>query len=395
MWTPALGRFKRKIMKKIYVFIIIFLLHNGIYAADFRVIKDTKVREYGSGKIVQIKEDSIVQLQDFTIYGKNTNVSKQLNCNNSIQILFNNKSYSIDFDSVVPSNTQDFFDNKYLDFEFKDYVTIDDCNFLYEGSRQNFYTRHMNSIINYNNNKSKYDEVWYENGFFYNNIGGIIINNLFVSFYNDFYYLGGYNKTIKKISPEKYHLCIEIAHKGNTEENLNLELKIPDIGKDFIIEIVFDGDYMYVYDELQNLLFTNVLVSSEFIAACKNLIRYNLYDTNKVTWPRHADGSCDYDGSKTSTTPTTKVSSATNVSKNKTMTVSENLKLRSGEATSTQVLTVMAVGTKVKILELGKTETIDGIKSNWVKVEIISGSDRDGNKLKVGMTGWCYGGYLE
>ena len=55
----------------------------------------------------------------------------------------------------------------------------------------------------------------------------------------------------------------------------------------------------------------------------------------------------------------------------------------------------MSAGTKVKILELGKDETIDGIKSNWVKVEIISGNDRDGNKLKVGMTGWCYGGYLE
>ena len=86
---------------------------------------------------------------------------------------------------------------------------------------------------------------------------------------------------------------------------------------------------------------------------------------------------------------------ANEVAINKTMFITENLKLRSGEATSTQVLTVMQAGTKVKILELGKTETIDGIKSNWVKVEIISGNDRDGNKLKVGMTGWCYGGYLE
>lgn len=77
------------------------------------------------------------------------------------------------------------------------------------------------------------------------------------------------------------------------------------------------------------------------------------------------------------------------------MSVKENLKLRSAEATSSNVLNIMAAGTKVKVLELGKSETIDGIKSNWVKVEIISENDRDGNKLKVGMTGWCYGGYLE
>ena len=76
------------------------------------------------------------------------------------------------------------------------------------------------------------------------------------------------------------------------------------------------------------------------------------------------------------------------------MTVRENLKLRSGEDTSTQVLAVMSAGAKVRILELGKAETIDGIPSNWVKVEIISGNDGNGNKLKSGMTGWCYGGYL-
>ena len=76
------------------------------------------------------------------------------------------------------------------------------------------------------------------------------------------------------------------------------------------------------------------------------------------------------------------------------MTVLENLKLRSAEETSSDVLTIMTAGTKVKVLELGKEETIDGIKSNWVKVEIISGNDRNGNKLKSGMIGWCYGGYL-
>ena len=85
-----------------------------------------------------------------------------------------------------------------------------------------------------------------------------------------------------------------------------------------------------------------------------------------------------------------------NVAPNKTMTARENLKLRSGEATSTQVLAVMQAGTKVKILELGKAEAIDGISSNWVKVEVQKGAkDRDGKPIKGGTVGWCYGGYLE
>ena len=56
----------------------------------------------------------------------------------------------------------------------------------------------------------------------------------------------------------------------------------------------------------------------------------------------------------------------------------------------------MSVGTKVKILELGKAETIDGINSNWVKVEVQNGAkDRDGKPIKAGTVGWCYGGYLK
>jgi len=78
------------------------------------------------------------------------------------------------------------------------------------------------------------------------------------------------------------------------------------------------------------------------------------------------------------------------------MTVKENLKLRSGEATSTQMLTVLSAGTKVKILTLGKQATIDGITSNWVQVEVQAGAkDRDGKSIAAGATGWCFGGYLE
>ena len=91
-----------------------------------------------------------------------------------------------------------------------------------------------------------------------------------------------------------------------------------------------------------------------------------------------------------------KTVTTTNVTPNKLMSVTENLKLRSAEATTSKVLTVMAAGTKVKILELGHEETIDGINSNWVKVEVqFDAKDRDGKPIKAGTTGWCYGGYLE
>ena len=85
-----------------------------------------------------------------------------------------------------------------------------------------------------------------------------------------------------------------------------------------------------------------------------------------------------------------------NAALKKTMSVKENLKLRSGEATTTSVLAVMSAGTRVKILTLGKQATIDGITSNWVQVEVQAGAkDRDGKAIAAGTTGWCFGGYLQ
>ena len=166
--------------------------------------------------------------------------------------------------------------------------------------------------------------------------------------------------------------------------------------KKIILIFEYEGDYLNIYfneDIKSNLLATFCRVTQETYKEFESLVHYNLCDLSKVTWPRHADGTCDYEDVSSIKTVSTL---STNVAKNKTMLVSENLKLRSGEATSTQVITVMQAGTKVKILELGKAENIDGINSNWVKVEVQSGAkDRDGNTISRGTVGWCYGGYLK
>ena len=53
-------------------------------------------------------------------------------------------------------------------------------------------------------------------------------------------------------------------------------------------------------------------------------------------------------------------------------------------------------GTQVKVLSIGAEQTLDGIISNWVKVEVQAGAkDRDGKPIAAGTRGWCFGGYLE
>ena len=161
----------------------------------------------------------------------------------------------------------------------------------------------------------------------------------------------------------------------------------------YVFYLKFDGDYIYVYENnLGNLFDIFCKMTSDDLNEFNKCMKTNSWSLMSCSFPRHADGTCDYEdvsSVKTVSSPTT------NVSPNKTMTVSENLKLRSGEATTSEVITVMSAGTKVKILELGKAENIDGINSNWVKVEVQPGAkDRDGNIISKDTVGWCYGGYL-
>ena len=141
----------------------------------------------------------------------------------------------------------------------------------------------------------------------------------------------------------------------------------------FKIFLTLDGDYMKMYiDEVSedNLFQILVRTTPEACDQIEKWIKGESDDLSKVVMPRSS-------------------------SVGKTMTVSENLRLRSEEATTSDVLTVLQAGSRVKILEVGKAETIDGISSNWVQVEVQSGAkDRDGKIITKGTVGWCFGGYL-
>lgn len=122
-----------------------------------------------------------------------------------------------------------------------------------------------------------------------------------------------------------------------------------DPDKEDEIILILDGDYLQLY-YCGSYVHTFCRLNEQTLQELKRFIKTETCDFTKITWPRHADGSCDYDGSKKAiSSQTSKSTTSTNVALNKTMTVKENLKLCSGEATSTQVLTIMSAGTKVKI----------------------------------------------
>jgi hypothetical protein len=63
----------------------------------------------------------------------------------------------------------------------------------------------------------------------------------------------------------------------------------------------------------------------------------------------------------------------------------ENLRLRSEPNTSSSIIKTMDRDTDVEVMEIGRSDTIDGMASNWVKVKIFP-ERKD--------IGWCFGAYL-
>jgi len=84
------------------------------------------------------------------------------------------------------------------------------------------------------------------------------------------------------------------------------------------------------------------------------------------------------------------------VTVNKCYRASDNLRLRSSGSTAGKPVVTIGKGTQVKVIAVGAEQTIDGITSNWVQVEVQAGAkDRDGKPIAAGTTGWCFGGYLK
>ena len=635
------------------------------FATEFRLTNESKGYDGDGEYYCLVQKDSIVKIYDYFMHDVRNNSS--IDFSYGIYVIYQNEEILVNLEYLIPAETQDLFDSEILTHKLEEngryWADNTVCEILKSNTRDSYYKIHKKEIDNYNSNRGIYDEMeWYEGVPFI----GEHIENLFLILDDGRKYT--YYYFIKKIEKKTngYRVTCELTDSRIEDSDYTNTLleKLKD-KQNIIFNLVLDGDYLNFYSEDNQLLYTYVLVDKALTEQYENLILKNKYDSSKVTWPRHADGSCDYDGSKKTaavqtaaeepvfilrqnsilkdenldkksfkqgekfsfkynkkglgvdihepltisiplynfsdnqrykipindvyledcdfkisenvskdywipsyyydllksntplddvlkyekywatkiiqsrydedvtwkdefsilkyyfddfyfvvfgnngyydvdffayleevsdtrivynvqkmyshffdykegtiynqpdylplfekptpykiiliidgdymkmyidevseknlfqtlirTTPeacnqiekwikgesddlskvvmpkklsvqneSSKATSSTNVSPNKTMLVSENLKLRSGEATTSEVLTVMSAGTKVKILELGKAENIDGINSNWVKVEVQAGAkDREGRAIRAGTVGWCYGGYLK
>ena len=306
--------------------------------------------------------------------------------NNSEFLSWNEKEYGIHFIKAYTDKGESGCINV-EDIKVKNSSVADERlkkgNWIAKYCIDSIYKNDINIIFENEGNIEKYvqsrpveldhDWPWQD----YMDLTKLYVNNLYINIsFSINNYLGLFNGI-----DDKFYNLYDYSVWNYTKNKYTNRLKED---QKHVLTYSFDGDYLNVFiDDEFFMIFVNVDKNLE--DECIKFIKGKTYNISKVIWPRHADGSCDYE-------PTQK----TLFTLESIMTVKENLKLRSEEATSSEVLTVMSEGAKVQILEIGKSDIIGGIKSNWVKVKIQKGSRTpEGHLIRPGLIGWCYGGYLE
>ena len=200
-----------------------------------------------------------------------------------------------------------------------------------------------------------------------------------------------YDCYIKEPYPDLYEVQIKDEEKLKElekEKQYNMsnepEIDVPDPKYNRYYR--FDGDYLYIYlEDGKTLHETYCAYDKSEIEALEEAIRTNEFDMTKITFPRHADGTCDYESGRA--VQGEKIVCGIYRTK-------KTLWLRK-KAGSFGKVTTMKEGSYVKILAKGKKETINGITDNWVQVEVLLDSTNLFGKQINGAKGWCFGGYLK
>ena len=151
------------------------------------------------------------------------------------------------------------------------------------------------------------------------------------------------------------------------------------------VSFTLEGDYLKLYSDSEKqplMTFARAYNYQDIMTKIRAIANGVTIDLSRVTWPRHADGTCDYE-------------TAVRLQSGKRYRASDNLRLRSSGSTAGKPVVTIGKGTQVKVLAVGAEQTIDNLTSNWVQVEVQAGAkDRDGKPIAAGTTGWCFGGYL-
>lgn len=100
----------------------------------------------------------------------------------------------------------------------------------------------------------------------------------------------------KSMSENYYYIDTTMTFNCKKIVNQNAFSKWPIHEDECIMILQFDGDYLNVYlNDLKNYYGTFCKIDKKTLDEYNSLISTGKSNLSRVTWPRHADGTCDYD----------------------------------------------------------------------------------------------------
>jgi len=358
-------------MKIKFVFLNLLLISSVCFAnISIRTIRDTPIYDRHGEIGEYVKQNTVISASGIA-YG-NFKLNKYL-------IIIKEMEKYISAEDVVLATANDFI-------PFDMVSKIDDCYmpaYYFTAMKKNdikiIEKKFTNSIQRTKENPDIYDSDWKKHVVYYDGYSSITQIALDLrSFYSSQTWL--FNKIEKD---GEYYKIKAICYGWDKNEDIGLEIP-PIENNEYTIFLRFDGDYFSIYLNNKNTLIqTFVRTDSQTNDEYQKFIKHGSCNLSRVTWPRHADGTCDYE-------------TTVRLQSGKRYRASDNLRLRASGSTAGKPVVTIGKGTQVKVLSIGTEQTIDGITSNWVQVEVQAGAkDRDGKPITAGTVGWCFGGYLQ
>jgi len=291
--SPIKTREVKEKMKKSTVLLVSLLIAYNVFASGpkWKVIKDTYVYELLWDGINFEKTDKLLK-KGTEVTGVWSGTSPNPFTKTEMVNIDEYEKYYIDVMSVVPAESDVLFDDKLLkpNMILNNKVFVAEAYFkaLKEQNRNILIELEKEGFKNYEKNKSDMDYEWYE------------------SEAQHYYESEIYNVSIMLINVfSSYHFMIRKISKINSGYNVtaavtlfcefeNKNYIIPEKGDVIELKIVLDGDYLKVYYR-ENLLGVYIITNKKTSDEIAKFILKNTCNYSFITWPRHADGSCDYD----------------------------------------------------------------------------------------------------
>ena len=267
--------------KKIIIYLIFILSSLSIYSTEYELLEESEYINFYGNKVGSLNKNNMVDIQNFYIF---TSKEKPF--------------YYATFDEYfIPVKV---LNNQVLETKLPaEFISSCDTNgmFLYPYYVIEAVNKNNRNIIAQNDKKNTdimtsnidIEEYWYDYI-----VKPQLISDIGLVLGSAYGQYTLYVDDIKRNNTDEYILKIKVNdYIGRLKNPVFPDFKN---GQALNLRLKKDGDYLEVFvDNEESPRETYCYVNNDFRIAINKLVKNNSCENQNLTWPRHADGTCDYD----------------------------------------------------------------------------------------------------